>query len=175
MKRLFIESFAEFLVSERANILNGTNERNLCGRLALYLERQKDRDGLRDYYADTEYNRKQHGKVKTIIDGQGHVIKINCDLILHSRGEIPKRDNLIAIEMKKAGRPESETGQDHLRLKAMTKASYDDVWSADGETLPEHVCGYEFGVFVLLDSTKRTYRLDYFQCGRSIGSEEGEF
>ena len=63
------------------------------------------------YYTDVEYNRNQGG-IKTIrktIRGQTEeIIPINCDLILHSRGEDIGQDNLIAIEMKKSNRPASE-------------------------------------------------------------------
>jgi hypothetical protein len=49
--------------------------------------------------------------------------------------------------MKKASAPENEKQNDKLRLMALTKDSYDDVWSFDGKTLPEHVCGYTLGIY----------------------------
>lgn len=88
------------------------------------------------------------------------------------RGEISIRDNLIAIEMKKAGRAPAETEQDHIWLKAMTKATYDDVWSFDGTTAPDHVCGYELGVFILLDPANERYKIDFFQGGKAVSAEE---
>jgi hypothetical protein len=42
--------------------------------------------GLYDYFVDAEYNRKQEGQLKTILNNQQRVINITCDLILHSRG-----------------------------------------------------------------------------------------
>lgn len=99
---------SNFFQKERANILNGVAERNLCARLALYIELEMERIGLQGYYADVEYNRKQNGAVKTIMDDEYQIIRINCDLILHSRGEIIQRDNLIAVEMKKIERPQYE-------------------------------------------------------------------
>jgi len=35
---IFDEAFAEFLWRERDNIINDISERNLCGRLMLYLD-----------------------------------------------------------------------------------------------------------------------------------------
>lgn len=60
--------------------------------------------GLIGYFADAEYNRKQNGQIKTIIDENMEEVKVQCDLILHSRGKNVERDNLIAIEMKKSNR-----------------------------------------------------------------------
>lgn len=39
--------------------------------------------------------------VKTIYNDDLKVVSIVCDLIVHSRGEILEKDNLIALEMKK--------------------------------------------------------------------------
>ncbi len=58
---------------------------------------------------------------------------IICDLIVHSRGEIVEKDNLIALEMKKAYRSMQEKENDKTRLVALTKDSYDGVWSFDGK------------------------------------------
>jgi hypothetical protein len=57
----------------------------------------------------------------------------------------------------------------------MTKASYDDVWSYDRKTLPEHVCGYELGIFIELDSDRETFRLEQFRGGNSVGGHNGSF
>lgn len=66
---------------------------------------------------------------------------------MHSRGRHPEQDNLIAIEMKKANRPQAEKTADKERLKALTKDTFDDTWSYDGVTLPEHVCRYVIGIY----------------------------
>lgn len=67
----------------------------------MYLERIVCKSGIKGYYADVEYNRNKDGRVKTILNKKMEVVTINCDLILHSRGNNTKCDNLIAIEMKK--------------------------------------------------------------------------
>lgn len=174
MNEIFAEAFNQFLSEERPNIRNGVAERNLCGRLAIYLENAKNNAGLSAYYSDTEYNRKQNGKVKTILDDEMQVVVINCDLILHSRGEIVERDNLIAIEMKKANRPQAEKDRDRARLRAMTKTTYDDIWSYDGETHPEHVCGYELGIYIELDVSGEKYLVEEFRSGDSVKDYSGK-
>ena len=44
---------------------------------------------------------RNNGRVKTIYNNDLKVVTIICDLIVHSRGEIVEKDNLIALEMKK--------------------------------------------------------------------------
>lgn len=166
---IFALSLGAFLEKEKAQILNDVSERSWCGRLALYLQEQAARHGLIGYYADVEYNRKQNGQVKTIIDHEMKVVAINCDLILHSRGQDPKADNLIAIEVKKVNRPAPDKQNDRYRLMALTKSSYDDVWSYDGNTLPEHVCGYRLGAYIEVDKAKSTVVVELFQGGKISG------
>ena len=171
--KIFEQALQEFLVQEQQNILSGVSERNLCARLAMPLERITKEKELNGYYADPEYNRKQNGRVKTILDENMQVINVTCDLILHSRGEILERDNLIAIEMKKSERPEEEKESDRARLRTLTKSTYDDVWSYDGETHPEHVCGYELGFFIELNILHKLYSVQQFQNGYLVSTMEG--
>lgn len=175
LEKLFDESLEDFFNRETDNIINGVAERNLCSRLAIYIESNAQKYGLNGYYADTEYNRNQNGKIKTILDENMQVVTINCDLIFHSRGEIVTRDNLIAIEMKKSERPEGEKENDRLRLRALTKESYDGIWSFDGKTLPEHVCGYELGYFVEINRNIRKYIIQSFSDGELIDEKEYNF
>lgn len=153
-----------FWLRKAAHLLSDVSERNTCGRLAIYLERQIHTDGLSGYYADPEYNRKQHGQVKTIIDEHQKVVQITPDLIVHTRGQQPPpHDNLIAVEVKKASRPQHEKDDDRTRLRAMTKP-VEDVWPVDGSH-PEHVCGYAVGICVEIDTAQRQLRLDFFKKG----------
>lgn len=172
---IFKEATDIFFVNEVQNILNGVAERNLCGRLSIYLEQKLNQYAIKGYYADTEYNRKQNGQVKTILDDQMKVVNIQCDLIVHSRGEIIKQDNLIAIEMKKSNRPDEEKASDRNRLRALTKESYDDIWSADGIALPKHVCGYVVGVYMELDIANCLCRFEYYQKGKKVSETTQSF
>ena len=74
-------------------------------------------------------------------------------------------DNLIAVEMKKSTRPEDEKLSDKLRLRALTKSSYDDVWSYDGKAHPEHVCGYQLGIYIELDIENENYKIEGYVSG----------
>jgi hypothetical protein len=163
---LFKESVNTFFAKETTNILSGVSERSLCSRLAMYLEDNFSRFSITgNYNADTEYNRKQNGEVKTILDDQMQVIVISCDLLVHSRGmEVP--DNLITIEMKKSHRPEAEKQSDKNRLRAMTKKQ--DVYSTDGQTNPEHVCGYIIGIYMEINNKARTCLFEKYKGGNII-------
>ena len=176
LENLFLLSLQQFFDREPDNITSGVAEQNLCARLAIYLEINAGLNGLNGYYADAEYNRKQNGAVKTILDDEFQEVTIQCDLILHSRGESIARDNLIAIEMKKSTRPESEKISNRNRLRTMTKSSYgDDLWSNDGTTHPEYVCGYELGYFIEINIKSRSYILQKFESGELIDTSNGGF
>lgn len=157
-----------FLRLESENIRNGVSERNLCGRFAIYLQNAVSSTEFSNYFVDIEYNRNYGGSVKTIINGDEKVTSITCDLILHSRGSSLSQDNLIAVEMKKTGRPYHETVSDRDRLTALTKSSFDGVWSNDGKTLPKHVCGYVWGIFIEIDHNRGLQMLTYFFNGEPV-------
>lgn len=142
-------------------------ERSLCSALAqcIYLEISNSKYSR--YHVDTEYNR-NNGKVKTIYKDDLKVISIVCDLIVHSCGEIVEKDNLIALEMKKAYRKVCEKENDKARLVALTKDSYDEVWSFDGQTLPEHVCGYELGIYYEVDRKCSSIYIEYYIKGKML-------
>jgi hypothetical protein len=169
---LFKASSVTFFQRETEHILTGVAERSLCSRLALYIEQLMPSFGIEGYFADTEYNRKQDGKIKTIIDDEMEIIIINCDLIVHSRGkEVP--DNLIAVEMKKSNRPATEKQSDRKRIRALTKKN--DVWSYDGKVHPEHVSGYIIGVYMELDLKKRRCLFEKYKGGDVIEKWDRDF
>lgn len=102
--KIFERANKRFLYKNTAFILSNVAERSLCSTLAqcLYLEIRHSKYSR--YYVDVEYNR-NNGRVKTICNDDLKVVTIICDLIVHSRGEIVEKDNLIALEMKKSYRP----------------------------------------------------------------------
>ncbi|TBA92716.1 hypothetical protein [Rhizobium ruizarguesonis] len=171
---LFYAAFEDFLGQEADNITNGTSEQNLCGRLAMLLDRQRQEVGLVGYFVDTEYNR-NGGKVKTIIGEVAQTITIRCDIIVHSRGTIFAQDNLLVVEMKRSNHTASEKNKDRVRLRAMTKQTYDDVWSADRKTFPEHVCGYVVGYYLELNRRARRFLVEEYAGGQQTGSAEVTF
>jgi len=151
LTELFDEANVSFLKADKDLFYDGVSERTLCGALKRHIENKKWRRIAPQYKVDVEYDRND-GELKTVIVGENRMIRsITCDLILHSRGKIIKQDNLIALEMKKAYRDGQSKTDDKNRLMALTKSSYDDIWSFDGKTLPEHVCRYILGVYYEVD------------------------
>lgn len=168
VRSIFEESLGIFLARERQELIEGVNERNNCARWANYMERCAEARGLADYVADIEYNRKQNGQIKTIINEQYEIVTINCDLILHSRGLHIPQDNLLAIELKKRERPPHEKEKDRARLRALTRTSYNGIWVPDGTTPPEHVCGYMLGAYVEVDRHNTLCLLEYYSNGEQV-------
>ncbi|WP_250623065.1 hypothetical protein [Pinirhizobacter soli] len=163
---VFEDALTSFLAEEGASLLTNVSERNTCGRLAIYLQRHLEADGFIGYYADVEYNRKQQGLVKTIVNNNLEIVQITPDLIAHTRGERPPpHDNLIAVEAKKSARPDHEKDADRARLQAMTRTPFNGVWPWDGSH-PEHVCGYAVGVYVEIDIDRHELRLEFYKKGR---------
>ena len=171
---IFESALNAFLQDESESLLSGVSERNTCGRLAYYLQLQLHQEELSDYYADVEYNRKQEGKVKTILDDDLHVIPITPDLIVHTRGELlPPNHNLIAIKAKKLSRPIQERIDDKNRLRAMTmpvRAIF-----PVSRCHPEHVCDYKVRIFLLIDIERRSIESEYFKQGALTKTKVREF
>lgn len=170
MKNLFELANSKYLIEQKELIQSGVSERTLCGQLMLYLNEEKNKTKYREYYVDVEYNRNINGRLKTIkdSDGDGEIITINCDLLLHSRGENLVQDNLIAIEMKKSTGKRSEKEKDRKRLKALTRQSFDNIWSYDGKKLPEHVCRYKMGVYYEINVSRMQVMLEYYRNGELL-------
>lgn len=173
MNRKLIEIFERanerFLNENKKFIMSGVAERSLCSTLAQCLYLEISNSEFSQYHVDVEYNR-NNGQVKTIYNDDLKVVSIICDLIVYSRGEIVEKDNLIAVEMKKSYRPLEEKEKDRARLVALTRDSYDGVWSFDGKTLPEHVCGYELGVYYEIDKKRNSLLIEYYVKGERIRS-----
>lgn len=174
---IFHEANAKFLSVNTDLIKVEAAERTLCGALMVAINSviKKGFDRMKrykDYFVDVEYNR--NGRiVKTVINDDFKIVPINCDLILHSRGHHKWQDNLIAIEMKKNNRPETEKQNDRNRLIALTRLT-DGAWSADGVTLPEHVCGYVLGIYYEVDIKNMIVNLEFYSEGDKFAEERIE-
>jgi hypothetical protein len=175
LRAVFETSVAQFLQRETQNILNGTAERNLCACWAPLLENAAIAAGFEGYRADADYNRMLKDRVKAIMPDSGREIRIVCDLILHSRGELPGHDNLIAIEVKRSSRPEDEKESDRERLRTLTRPSFDGVWAPDGVNLPDYVCGYTLGYYVELDIDTRSFLIEEYVEGALVDSRTRTF
>lgn len=165
--KLFEEANEQFLKYEKVNIKRNVSERNLCQNLANYLRDNMKKIGLKGYYADTEYDRNQN-MVKTIINNEMKIIEIECDLIVHSRGENVKQDNLIAIEMKKSTNMQKRN-EDKERLKYMTKNTYYNEITY--QELPRHICRYALGIFYDINIEKQEVNLEYYENGKLCKEE----
>lgn len=59
-----------------------------------------------------------------------------------------------------------EKENDKARLVALTKDSY------DGKTLPEHVCGYDLGIYYEIDSKNCLVYIEYYVKGKKVRTYE---
>ncbi|PAD45290.1 hypothetical protein [Shouchella clausii] len=162
---IFEKASKGFLQEQKAFILSGVSERSLCGELMKYLAKEISETNLSKYHVDVEYNRNEGGKLKTIKNHKEIIIPITCDIIVHSRGENINQDNIIAIEMKKSSNSKAKKDKDRERLIALTKDSFDNIWSYDGKTFPEHVCCYLLGVYYEINLEKRLVEIEYYMKG----------
>lgn len=172
MVELFEKANRQFLIDDLDLLENIVSERTLCGALMIQIhDLIKEDSKYKNYFVDVEYNRNK-GEIKTICrtsrNSDFNIMRINCDLIVHSRGHYPEQDNLIAIEMKKASAPNREKEKDRERLMALTKSSYNDIWSADGKALPEHVCGYSLGIYYEINYIRREILIEYYRSGKCV-------
>ena len=172
MKHIFEAANMRLTQADRSLFNMKVSERTLCGALALHLHEVLKETKYSSYYVDVEYNRNKGGKLKTYkktaIGPEEKIVSIVCDLIMHSRGENILQDNLLAIEMKKSTRPKKEKARDKERLEALTKETYDDIWSYDGKSFPEHVCRYALGVYYEINFGKNEISIEYYNSGSKI-------
>lgn len=177
--QIFENANRDFLKDDLDLLISKVSERTLCGALMLHLNNMIQKSEFAEYKVDVEYNRNKNGKVKTFVKTihglNDVVVKINCDLIVHSRGSNIIQDNLIAIEMKKANRKQVEKDSDRMRLIALTKDSYDDIWSFDGKTLPEHVCRYALGVYYEINNRNQLIDIEYYEKGHKFDEKKITF
>lgn len=172
LTNLFESANYEFIKKNHLLFQVKVSERTLCGALMLELYNLiRNNQMYYGYFVDVEYNRNR-GSIKTIkktINGMNDVpITINCDLILHSRGTHIEQDNLIAIEMKKSSSSFTSKKNDKERLMALTKDTFDNVWSYDGSALPEHVCRYTLGVYYEINFNLNDILIEYYSHGTII-------
>jgi hypothetical protein len=167
---IFTAALPAFFRKEIQNITDNVSERNLCGRLLHYIERELEKTELSNYHVDTEYNRKQGGQVKTIINKEEVVVTITCDLLIHSRGEVVEHDNLLALEMKKSTARDADKLSDKQRLCALTAIPYERVWSFGGVAHPEHVCGYKVGIYMEIDRQEHSCYFERYRHGELFDS-----
>lgn len=170
--KLFEEANCNLLKIDGDLFATQVSERTLCGALMLHIhDLIKDDYNYNGYCVDVEYNRNKGGVKtirKTIRNANEEIIKINCDIILHSRGNRIEQDNLLAIEMKKSTRTNIEKQKDKERLIALTKDTFDDIWAWNGRNLPEHVCRYVLGVYYEINYRRNEITIEYYRKGKKV-------
>lgn len=169
--KIFKEANTMFLRENINSIERNVAEECLCSALSRCLERVMETRKISDYYADANYNRNEY-MYKTIINNQYEVIRIKCDLIVHSRGENRVQDNLLALEMKKKDNPRDRR-ENKERLEIMTKNTY--YGEVLFEELPRHICRYALGIFYDIDINKKQIDLEFYKYGKLGWTEKIEF
>jgi hypothetical protein len=71
--------------------------------------------------------------------------------------------------MKKAKRPRPEIEKDRMRLRVLTRESFDGIWFPN-EVLPEHVCGYDLGLLIEVDRRKSAVCVEEYRSGEFFRS-----
>jgi hypothetical protein len=158
LEDVFHEALAEFLANEIALVHKDAHEQSLCGRLAIYMDRAKDRHGYESYYVDVEYNRRGEGRKQILHPLTGQHIDVTCDLLLHSRGNLDE-DNLIAVEMKKDYASDARKQSDRERLQALTLPMPE-------HGNPDYVCGYQLGYYLDVDIGNDTLLIEEYRRGQ---------
>jgi hypothetical protein len=129
----------------------------------LYLEAIKGRFGFGHYQLDTDYNRMNGQDVKYMLGNGGGRIKIECDLLVHRRGV-----------MKKSRTLRGDKDDDRTRLRILTlptpRARHAVVPLGDA-LRPEHVSGYELGLFLILSKDWRLFRVEEYRRGAQVGEQ----
>lgn len=169
LERIFETANRKFLRKNWMLFDAQVSERTLCGALMIELHEVLKNTRFDEYFVDVEYNRNVGGLLKTMkktIRGEDEqIVTINCDLIVHSRGQNKSRDNLIAVEMKKSTACPADKNSDRIRLECLTKKPDQDVWSYGSKALPEHVCGYGLGVYYEVNFGRGTVKIEYYAEG----------
>lgn len=169
LEKIFEKANEDFLRKNHTLFTMQVAERTLCGALMLALHNMIASTIYKDYFVDVEYNRNCGGKLnihnKTIKGPKDEIITINCDLIVHNRGKNTKKDNLIALEMKKSHASSMRKESDRTRLKCLTKTPDDTMHCCEGDIPPEHVCGYKLGIYYEVNFKKKVVLIEYYREG----------
>lgn len=169
LERIFEKANKQFLKRNPMLFEVKVSERTLCGALMIELYEVIKDTKYSKYFVDVEYNRNVGGRLKTLqktIKGMDEqIVTINCDLIVHSRGQNAFQDNLIALEMKKSTGRRRDKDRDRIRLQCLTKSPEQGVYSYGEEVFPEHVCGYGLGIYYEVNFSRGSIWIEYYKNG----------
>lgn len=166
--RILIDLFSyankEMFIANLDSIKNGVSERNICACLKSAFDSIISNSIFKKYYADVEYNRGS-GKTLKSYESNGHIFKMTCDFIFHSRGKF-QLDNLICLEMKKKSLNQYLVDKDRERLKSLTT-------SGGCETIRRNlvVRDYYLGIFYVIDYNLLQIELEFYSEGALLDSK----
>jgi DNA polymerase sigma len=164
LKGIFWEANRAFLENHASLLKRELSERCLCGALMHELNKQLEKNGCNNYYADIEFNRAFENtinNVKHLPDEEGTPKRVFPDIIMHSRGEV-SLDNLIALEMKKSSANQEDKEKDRNRLKKMTKQNCNEGC---------YSYKYKLGVYYEVNFEEKQIIVDFYQSGRKISND----
>ena len=138
----------DFYEKEQRNLELNVHEICHGHRLAIYFEnliREYDNTHhsrlFDDYFVDIEFNRTEGGDVKRIYyDSELH--NTRCDILLHSKGKVllPKRENLLILEIKKNNNHDREE-LDKKEINRMVMPALDGAPDSA-------ICNTLFGIYL---------------------------
>lgn len=155
LKGMFWEANRAFLENHASLLKRELSERCLCGALMHELNKQLEKNGCNNYYADIEFNRAFENtinNVKHLPDEEGTPKRVFPDIIVHSRGEVTP-DNLLAIEMKKSTARREAKERDKNRLSLLTSL---------------YPYKYRLGVYYEINHKKRQILIEFYQNGKMV-------
>lgn len=165
---LFYMSNSMMLRRDLSEIYKNVSERSICSNLKEMMAANLNSPYFEGYYADVEYNRGPGNLLKAIeIENEG--MAVQCDLIVHSRGQQSIIDNLICIEMKKLGVP--GVNEDRSRIIEMTKTDL-HCYRRNRMYI---VRGYKLGILYVYDYKNSKLHLEFYQNGQLIEEVENDF
>lgn len=160
LKGMFWEANRAFLENHASLLKRELSERCLCGALMHELNKQLEKNGCNNYYADIEFNRNKK-RIKQLPNDDGFINNILPDIIVHSRGkETP--DNLLVLEMKKSSANQQDKEKDRNRLRKMTKQNCDES---------HYSYKYKFGVYYEINHNESQIVVEFYQTGRRISTD----
>ncbi len=172
LKEVFNRALDAFLQKDNILFDRGLHEQTLVARLGYHLQYFVDREySLRRYFVDVEYNR-AHGGVRKQMRGGSHVF---VDLVVHGRGLLGHRENILCLEMKKrhSARPWRNsvhaaesifplpdrpcgTKNDRQIILADQRRLIEFTTKGNANNMAGYVQGYELGILFVPRYTHRT-------------------
>ena len=158
LKAMFLEANIAFLENHASLLKRELSERCLCGALMHELNKQLEKNGCNNYYADIEFNRAIENtinNVKQLPDEEGTPKRVFPDIIVHNRSE-DNPDNLLALEMKKSKARREAKERDKNRLSLLTSS---------------YPYKYKLGVYYEINHKKRQILVEFYKKGRKTSTD----